>query len=300
MPNAVVMKAMAAGGRLLSAVAPARAARLIKSVFITAARIRPMRPEEQALFARGRQRKVPFRNYQIQTWTWGDERAPAVLLAHGWGVTPALFTPLIEQLLAQGWRVVTYLAPSHAPGDPRKTTAMTLVHALKAVIDASGPFDALVGHSMGAGMLIMGSKIGIGAERLVLISTVTDLVDHTNRFCAAFGMPVPVAERMRALIWEQFRADCEPLGRDWPSLFDARVSTPTLLVHDEGDELLRISQSEYVAQRWPNSRLVRTQGQGHIKILRSPAMLDAVAQFLAASPALRARAAIQSAQAMAA
>ncbi|MES2937314.1 MAG: alpha/beta fold hydrolase [Pseudomonadota bacterium] len=297
MPSRFFQRAAVAGGRVLSAVAPGVAARVVKSVFITAPRIRPMRPEEQALFARAERGTVAFRNYRIPTWSWGAPDAPRVLLSHGWGVAPAFFGPLIEKLVAQGWRVTTYLGPGHAEGDPRKTTGFTLVHALRAVVDALGPFDALVGHSLGAGMLIMGSKIGIAAERLVLISPVTDLVDHTDRFAAAMGMPVPVAERMRRLIYEEYNADFSPLGRYWNDLFETRVEAPTLLVHDENDELMGVSQSEYIVQRWPNARLVRTQGLGHVKILRNPAVVAGIAQFLDGSPALQARSGVAAASA---
>lgn len=290
MPSRFAQRAAVACNRLLSVVAPGAAARLTQSVFTTAPRLRPMRPEEQALFGRAERGEVAFRHYRIPTWSWGAQDAPRVLLAHGWGVAPAFFGPLVEKLLAQGWHVTTYLAPAHSETRPTKTTGFTLVHALRAIIDATGPYDALVGHSLGAGMIIMGSKIGIAAERLVLISPVTDLVDHTDRFAAAMGMPVRVAERMRRRIYEQYNDDFKPLGSYWNDLFETRVASPTLLVHDENDELMGVSQSEYIVQRWPDARLVRTQGLGHVKILRNPAVVAGIAQFLDASPALQARA----------
>ncbi|MBA2675767.1 alpha/beta hydrolase [Ramlibacter sp.] len=295
MPSPFLQRARFAGARVLSVVAPGVAARITRSVFTTAPRIRPMRPEEQALFARAERGTVAFRNYRIPTWSWGNKSAPRVLLSHGWGVAPAFFGPLVERLVAQGWNVTTYLGPAHADGDPPRTTGMTLVHALRALVDTLGPFDALVGHSLGAGMIVMGSKIGIGAERLVLISPVTDLVDHTDRFAGAMGMSRKVAARMRRIIREEVAADFKPLGRDWDELFETCVEAPTLLVHDENDELMGVSQSEYIVQRWPNARLVRTQGLGHVKILRNPAVVDGIAQFLDASPALQARAAANAA-----
>lgn len=297
MPSRFVQRAAVAGARVLSVVAPNVAARVLLSKFGTVPRIRPMRPEEQALFARAEPGEVAFRHYRIRTWSWGDKGAPRVLLSHGWGVAPAFFGPLIEQLVARGWHVTTYLSPGHAEGDPPKTSGMTLVHALRAVVDALGPFDALVGHSLGGGMIIMGSKIGIAAERVVLISVVTDLVDHTDRFAAAMGMTAKVAERMRGLIHEQYNADFKPLGRDWPDLFETRVEAPTLLVHDENDELMGVSQSEYIVQRWPNAKLVRTQGLGHVKILRNPAVVAGIAQFLDGSPALQAKSGVAAASA---
>lgn len=282
--NALLMRAAQAGGYVLGRVAPHKAARFAKSLYITPAGVRKMKREEKALFESAERRTVSFKHHSLQCWTWDGPAARSVLLVHGWGVSPTIFTPLIATLRAAGWRVSTYLGPAHGEPQVRQTTAMTWVHAMRKVVDELGPFNAFVGHSLGAATIVGVSRYTL-AERNVLVSPVSDLVHHTDEFGVRFGLSKEIVARMRQLIWDEYLDDCQPLGWRWEDLYDVSAAVPTLIMHDEDDPVLPIMHARYVAARWPNSRLVATRGLGHFRIMRHPSTLEAIEQFLRAPEA---------------
>ena len=62
---------------------------------------------------------------------------------------------------------------------------------------------------------------------------------------------------------------------------------PELLIyHDEKDLFVPITDGEEIAERWPNAKLVRTQGLGHHRILRDPEIIQACTEFFS-GPKLR-------------
>ena len=56
---------------------------------------------------------------------------------------------------------------------------------------------------------------------------------------------------------------------------------PTLIVHDEDDEVVPAEHAEWLHEAWRGSRLLRTSGLGHKGVLRDPAVVDEVVQFVA-------------------
>jgi pimeloyl-ACP methyl ester carboxylesterase len=89
----------------------------------------------------------------------GRERAPSVLLAHGWTCRASFWTPVVRRLRID-MRVVTYDQRGHGLSDPPHAAGITLealADDMLAVIDAAvGPErrTVVVGHSMGAMTLI--------------------------------------------------------------------------------------------------------------------------------------------------
>jgi pimeloyl-ACP methyl ester carboxylesterase len=278
--NGLLLRVTQVVGSAVGRMAPNATARFAKRIYTTAPRLRPMRDEDKALFEAAVHRTVSFRHHRLRCWTWGSPSAPGILLVHGWGGSPTTFGPLVAKLRASGWRLTTYLGPAHGEPGVRQTTAMTWVHALRKVIEESGPFQAFVGHSLGAATIVAAARLGAVAERQVLISPVSDLIPHTEAFGARLGLSKGLTAKMRQLIWDEYIDDCHPLGRGWEDLYDTSGTTPTLIVHDERDPILPIDHARYMAARWPNSRLMITQGLGHFRTARDSVAVEAIARFL--------------------
>ena len=64
------------------------------------------------------------------------------------------------------------------------------------------------------------------------------------------------------------------------------MSTPLLVVHDEGDREVPLHEGAAIAAAWPGARLERTFGLGHHRILRDPGVAARIADFVR-PPALR-------------
>ncbi|HEX2686064.1 MAG TPA: alpha/beta fold hydrolase [Kofleriaceae bacterium] len=278
----LLRKPLALGLGALERIAPGATARLAARMYITPPKRRPMTAEERRLFDTAPKSTITFREHVMPYWSWESGSGPRVLMVHGWGVGPGLFTPMIDRLVSAGFRVSTYCGVAHFEGSVKRTTGMTLVHALRHVISEKGPFDVLIGHSLGAATIISAGKLGIQTGKIVLLSSVTDLVENTDVFGRHLGLSKSNMAQARKLIWQQYLEDCAPLGADWDEMYDSQLSIPTLLLHDRSDPVLGIHHSQRMLEKWPNSRLVLTDGLGHFKLPRDPGTLKTIVEFLQA------------------
>ena len=55
---------------------------------------------------------------------------------------------------------------------------------------------------------------------------------------------------------------------------------PALIIHDEDDVDVPLSESELLQQAWPNSILKRTKGLGHRRILYDAQVIESTVAFL--------------------
>src|SRR4051794_27933537 len=85
--------------------------------------------------------------------TWGT--GPRVYLVHGWGGHRLQLAAFVEPLVAAGFQVVTYDAPSHGDSGPgglgrRRSSPLEPMQAIGTVIEAHRPAHAILGPSPGA------------------------------------------------------------------------------------------------------------------------------------------------------
>src|SRR5262245_52160518 len=95
--------------QLMSALAPALAARLAERLFLTPPRRARRSAAEIDLLARARARPVRVGGRRIETWRWGA--GPDVLLVHGWGGRGAQLSAFVAPLVARGFFVVRFDGP---------------------------------------------------------------------------------------------------------------------------------------------------------------------------------------------
>ncbi|KFE71996.1 hypothetical protein DB31_0257 [Hyalangium minutum] len=58
-----------------------------------------------------------------------------------------------------------------------------------------------------------------------------------------------------------------------------------LIFHDESDREIPLAQGEALAQLWRGAGFVRTQGLGHLRLLKDPGVVQRAADFLAGAAA---------------
>lgn len=215
-------------------------------------------------------------------YDWGE--GPLVYLVHGWGGSTGDFKFIAANLVASGFRVVAFDAPSHGnsgagPWGDRHANGMHLVDAMSAVHEKFGTPYAVVGHSMGClsavhGILANGEDLA--AVRLAMLAP---FIGGKEGFRDTIGAIVPVGPRIMDRLAPLGEAKAGVKLDDF-SLRGLEVQSPALVVHDRRDRPNPFRHGEAVAAAWPNAELLATEGLGHRKILVSPAVSSAVTQFL--------------------
>ena len=264
------------GGRALSALAPATAARLGARWFLTPPRHR--RPgTEIALIERAQARPVFVGGRRIEMWKWG--RGPAVLLVHGWGGRGAQFGAFVDPLVARGFSVITFDAPGHGASESGPVTIPEMTAALRAVADTQRPLAGLVAHSVGATVATRALYEGLSASAVVLVAPAAELSIFATSFACGLGLSPRVASLMRERVEERE-------GKPW-SAFDVTtlgpaLSAPLLVVHDRDDGEVPWQHGRLTAHSWAGpAEVLETDGLGHRRVLRDPAVVAAAVAFVA-------------------
>lgn len=284
MPAALSLPRISTNVRLAATalLAPRLAGVWAERLFLT-----PPRPrmDESALdLIDARSRFLTHKARSIATWEWGwkSRRAPAVLLAHGWGGHTAQMRAFVYKLLVAGYRVVGFDQPAHGVSEGALTSLVDFADVLAAVAARHGPVEAIVAHSLGAAATGLALSRGLAANSVVLVSPPSDVAGYSRRFARWHWMPEPVRRSMQAAIEERY-------GVRWEELEIEKVvrrigekgAARALVIHDRGDAIVPWRHGLRVARAWPGARLLSTRDLGHGRILRDEAVTQAAADFIA-------------------
>lgn len=224
---------------------------------------------------------------RVETWTPAGgadpDRASTVYLVHGWGGWRGQLGAFVEPLLAAGFRVVGFDAPAHGGSGPGKlgrhqASAIEFAEALEAVVAAHGPAAGVVAHSLGTATTILALRDGLHVGRLVLVAPNADPMLVVDRFRDQLGLG---RRSSVSFLVQLHRLAGRPLTDLNALAVPASVPRPpTLIIHDRGDRETPYAEGERLARRWPATDLITTEGLGHHRILRDPAVVGSAVDFL--------------------
>jgi pimeloyl-ACP methyl ester carboxylesterase len=217
---------------------------------------------------------------ELNIYEWGS--GPPVLLVHGWGSHATQMSHVIKPLVMAGFRVISFDAPAHGLSSRKTTDLVEFASSIALVAASIGKLHAIVAHSFGAAMSLFAARDwGINTERMVLIST----FDHFNWFLGRFGEHIgltsAVLERVRKIQVARYGGR---LNWSQMSVADmARTSGLSLLVvHDEDDKEIPIEHGLNVAKASRTSCFHKTRRLGHQLIVRNPAVITNIVNFIVA------------------
>lgn len=260
--------------RYVGILAPGMAARFSRRVF-RSPHIAPTKPWEIAVQEHARR---GYLSNGISYLHWHVDRSILKVLAmHGWEGRATQWGPMAELLSTRGIEVIALDGPAHGHSTGKRADPVLFSHAILAAERELGPFDAAMGHSMGAGSLVFSLHRGLLVKKIVYIAGPVSFKEVVQRFAALFGLPVSAQRAFLAQIERANGArfedvDVAPIARS--------LAIPALIVHDTGDDDVPYQDAVRLHQAWGSSSLLTTEGLGHKRILRDPAVVNSVAEFL--------------------
>jgi pimeloyl-ACP methyl ester carboxylesterase len=242
--------------------------------------------KEQSLLVRGMRHNIESNAGRVAAWQFGKAHAPAIIASHGWGGRGAQFHAFVDPLTAAGFQVWLFDHVGHGQSAGLEASLVDFATGVAAVHRHLTRQDikvhGLIAHSLGgAGVATalrgFNDSAPIEAQRVVLIAPPSSLMRYSRIFASHFGLP----ERIRAAMQWRFE---QRYGVKWQS-FEmphavADLQAAALVIHDAGDSDVTIESGLAVARSWPNASFKRTQGLGHRRILKSPAVVQDTIDFL--------------------
>ncbi|MGH3691700.1 MAG: alpha/beta hydrolase family protein [Microbacterium sp.] len=260
-----------------AAVSPTLAGDIAYRLFFTTAPRMPVREADAPTHADARCSHLSVRGNEVVTYEWGSGPR-SILLLHGWRGRASQFAPLVRELVAEGFHVVAFDAPAHGSSAGHDTDIRDWIDAAEQLQAANGPFDAIIGHSFGALAALTIARSTVPTPAVAAIAGAAS----PDAFVAQFAEDLRLDAATTARLSERFR---RRLGMDQAAVsarYDAAqhllpADTALLVVHDRGDRRMPDHDSLRLHEaHGTRSRLVRTDGLGHTRVLSADATLDAV------------------------
>ena len=263
------------GFRALGPIVPVAAGTLAERLWLGTQRF-PEPNWERRVLDRAQVGDTRVEGQRVVTYRWGS--GDNVLLAHGWNGRTGQLGAFVAPLTEQGFRVIGFDAPGHGRSPGVQTSIVQITQVMQEIVVRYGPLRAVVGHSFGGLCAAFALDAGLAAERAVCVASPASMGWLMRRFARHLALPVPV---MRDL---QRRAAQRIGNQSWQRLSTgkqaSRLAQPALIVHDHDDEIVPWRQGRAFAESWPGARFVSTNGLGHRRILRDPAVVQEVVRFV--------------------
>jgi len=241
---------------------------------------------DKKAFAGAEALNIPFEDRTLRVYRAGSGKD--VLLAHGWSSRASHMAMLARILQRKGFRTWALDMPAH--GDSRRrdrednASLIEFGRAISHVFEKIGGAPDVIGHSMGA-LAAAFAAAGTGqlAEykicpaHLVLMSSPGDMERVVENYCRNRNEP-ELQERLGRATERAFGFE----GRDYELPRAVKdIGAKVLVVHDEEDEEIPLSDALAVKAARPDVELLVTKGLGHRKILAGHEVFKAIAGFLA-------------------
>jgi hypothetical protein len=204
-----------------------------------------------------------------------------VLLVHGWNGRAGQFHAIAQSCHDAGLDVTALDLPGHGKSDDRHTALPEFVDAISEIYAHHGPFDHVIGHSIGAIAVLNGPRFGLKFKKIVTISIpATKVRSLFQSFTEMFGLSV---EKYTDLLIERAskKYNADPNSFD-PCIVSKDLDSEVLIIHCRDDEDAGVSESIQLNAMVEGSELYIASGLGHRRILRDVEVVSRVVDFLRA------------------
>jgi pimeloyl-ACP methyl ester carboxylesterase len=259
----------------LSTFAPVLAAKIAFKMFATPVRV-PRPESEMQMFHLSKQY---FLKSGMAAFEWGEASSPLVLLIHGWNGRGTQISAFAKSLVEKKFRVVALDGPGHGIS-PGKITTPT--HYAQFIIDAQRELapegaHAVIAHSFGGGCSVLATARGLQVKGLVLVASPAFYDRVVGFFGKNFGLNKNSQAAFEELITKAAGMQPQELN---VGKIGATLKIPALVVHDVGDNAVNFMSAEAIVAAWPGTRLIKTEGLGHRRILKDQKVISEVADFI--------------------
>lgn len=232
-------------------------------------------PQEVELLARAKRSTLKVNAEHFVYWTLG--RGPRVLLVHGWCSRGSHLMGFVDPLLAAGFSVTLFDAPGHGDSEGAVSSMIHAGRAVLALAEELGDFHSLISHSGGSTAALWALANGVFVKKSVHICGPSSMKGIVIGIVRSHGLEKKNAEAFKD--WAEAFTRTSLDSADLPAL-TAGLRHQGLIVHDAGDRVVHLSQSQTLHGSWSNSELLITEGLGHRRILSDLKTIATIVEFL--------------------
>lgn len=203
--------------------------------------------------------------------------AKRALVIHGWNGRGTQLFAVVKKLVQRDHTVISFDAPGHGKSSKAMTHMIDFIEAAFELEKKYGPFDVVVGHSLGGMTAINAISRGLKAQKAVIIGSGNLINDIIADFIKSIGLPPKINNKLKNYFEAKLDNKIEYYNVNKQA---EKVQIPVLVIHDKDDKDVSYKAAENIHQHLPNGTLMITERLGHRKILGDEKVLQTIVNFV--------------------
>lgn len=239
-------------------------------------RIHKLRTFEEDILAQSVQQRIPFKKFEIQTYTWGNPNDKTILFVHGWEGQAGNFGALVSILLEKRYFVVAYDAPSHGKSSKQNTSMFEFIDLADVLFKKYRP-QSVISHSFGSvtTLMTLSKNSEIPIDQWFLVTTPHDFKNVINEVKNMLGLTHRTMDKVIHKIETENNLSIDHLnmahyGQKIPHVKEV------VIIHSKSDKIIPIQSARIAHQSIPQSALIELDNLGHYRILWSDELKDII------------------------
>ena len=213
----------------------------------------------------------------LRVLRWGKSSHKKALLVHGWGLQGASMHAFVPGLLAREFEILAFDGLAHGESPGVRATGADFVRSILALSIEYGPFEAIIGHSVGgaAASIALGKGAAVKKAALLAPAYLPEVVDN-------FAQLVDLTDEVKAIFTDLLIVEARGSLEDWRgSNLATIVQQPVIIFHDPEDEIVSIAHSRRYRDLAPQAILHEIPQAGHNRILENQDVVRQIIDFVA-------------------
>jgi pimeloyl-ACP methyl ester carboxylesterase len=219
---------------------------------------------------------VPTIDKKIVVYQYGVSEKK-VLLVHGWSGRGTQLCKIADELLKSGYSTVSFDAPAHGKSPGNSSIMVDFIDSILEIDKLYGPFEIVIGHSLGGMSVLNAIKKGFSVNRAVIIGSGDIVQDITDDFIKKLELKPEISTQLCLYIENKYGGKMDDY-----SAYKAASNTeiPTLVIHDENDPEVPVKAGIHIHKYLKNAELMITKELGHRKILADHEVIEKIINFI--------------------
>jgi pimeloyl-ACP methyl ester carboxylesterase len=219
-------------------------------------------------------------NKKVVVYEYGKS-SKKILLVHGWSGRGTQLFKIADELLKCDYSTISFDAPAHGKSQGKNTIMVEFIESILEIDIKHGPFDAVIGHSLGGMALLNALNMGLNTNKIVTIGSANIVLDIFIDFIEKLKMNSKQVNLLRFYFENKYNKTMESLS-SYNNV--NKIKIPILVIHDENDDEIPVADAREIEKHFnkevSGNKLLITNGLGHRKILGDLGVINEIINFL--------------------
>lgn len=220
--------------------------------------------------------QIPEIQKEIVLYEYGQSERK-ILLVHGWAGRGTQLFKIADALLEANFKTISFDAPAHGKSEGSTAVMMDFIASIKEIDKKYGPFEGIVGHSLGGMATLNAIKEGINVKKGVIIGSGDIISDVINDFIAKLKLKPVIGHKLRTHFESKYQDNMNNYSASHAA---KKVEIPILVIHCKDDPEVPLTAAQNINNHLAQGELLVTEGLGHRKILGNTHVIKVTVDFL--------------------